>query len=105
MHRPSTVPAVLVALGLLAGCGGEKSDVSGGVDAINRELAAQGARLDCPDEVEGGEGAQFECELRGTRTNKTTKVTMRIVEENGELAIDFAGARPAVQRALRQVTT
>lgn len=93
-----------IVLALLAGCGGDESDVSGGVAAVNQELASQGARLDCPKEVDGGAGAEFECDLEGTQTGKSTKVKMRIVEEGGSLAVDFAGGRPEVQRALRQVT-
>ena len=101
--RLIAVPALLVGLAA-AGCGGEKSNVSGGVNAINQELAQQGARLDCPKEVDGGEGATFDCDLEGTRTNKTTKIKMKIVKENGDLAVDFAGTRAQVQRAIAQVT-
>ena len=103
VRRLVAVPVVLAAL--IAGCGGEKSDVSGGVNAINQELAQQGARLDCPEEVDGGEGATFECDLRGTQTNKSTKIQMRIVQEGGDLAVDFAGTRAQVQAAIRRVTT
>jgi len=101
MPRRFAVPSIALAL---AGCGGEKSNVSGGVDAVNRELAPQEARLDCPDQVDGAEGAEFECTLRGTRSGRTTKIRMRIVEEGGQLAVDFAGDRAQVQRALRRVT-
>ncbi|MDX6697309.1 MAG: hypothetical protein QOE65_706 [Solirubrobacteraceae bacterium] len=98
--------AVTVPLALMfVGCGGEKSNVSGGVKAINQALAAQSARLDCPTEVKGGEGATFDCDLIGTKTNKSTKVKMKIVKENGSLAVDFAGNRPQVQAAIRRVTT
>ena len=101
-RRLAAVAVLLAAF--LAACGGEKSDVSGGVNAINQELAQQGARLDCPKEVDGGEGATFDCDLRGTRTNRSVKIKMKIVKENGDLAVDFAGDRAAVQRAIRQVT-
>jgi N-methylhydantoinase B/oxoprolinase/acetone carboxylase alpha subunit len=103
VRRLAVVP-VLLAL-FVAGCGGEKSNVSGGVKAINQELAQQGARLDCPKEVDGGEGATFECDLKGIRTNKSAKIKMKIVKENGDLAVDFAGTRAQVQAAIRQVTT
>ncbi|HVE67073.1 MAG TPA: hypothetical protein VNB64_00690 [Solirubrobacteraceae bacterium] len=103
VRRLAAVPVLLAALA--AGCGGEKSDVSGGVNAINQELAQQGARLDCPKEVDGGEGATFECDLEGTQTNKSTKIEMKIVKENGDLAVDFAGTRAQVQAAIRRVTT
>ena len=101
-HRLAVLP-ILLALALAA-CGGEKSDVSGGVDAVNRELVAQDAQLDCPKEVDGGEGTEFGCTLRGTKSNRSAKIDMKIVKEGGELAVDFAGDRAQVQRALRQVT-
>lgn len=104
IRRLIAVPVLLVGLAV-AGCGGEKSDVSGGVNAINQELAQQGARLDCPKEVDGGEGATFDCDLKGIRTNKTAKVKMKIVKENDDLAVDFAGSRAEVQAAIRRVTT
>jgi hypothetical protein len=103
VRRLAVVPVLLAFFA--AGCGGEKSNVSGGVNAINQELAQQGARLDCPKEVDGGEGATFDCDLKGIRTNKSTKIKMKIVKENGDLAVDFAGERAAVQAAIKQVTT
>ena len=102
-RRLAAVPVLLAAFA--AGCGGEKSDVSGGVNAINQELAQQGARLDCPKEVDGGEGATFDCTLRGTRTNKSAPIKMKIVKENDELAVDFAGSRAQVQATIRRVTS
>jgi hypothetical protein len=100
----STFAAVLVLAFAAAGCGGEKSDVSGGVDAINKELTAQNAKLDCPKQVDGGEGAKFDCTLKGTQTGKSEKVKMKIVKQNGSLAVDFADDRAAVQSKLQQVT-
>ncbi|MDQ4040442.1 MAG: hypothetical protein M3141_01675 [Actinomycetota bacterium] len=101
-----TIAAVLgsgVAL-TLAACGGERSDVSAGVDAMNRELAREGVRLDCPDEVDGAAGATFHCELRGPQTRRTARVEMRIVEEDDQLAVDFAGGRERLQAAIAKVT-
>jgi N-methylhydantoinase B/oxoprolinase/acetone carboxylase alpha subunit len=94
-----------VAAVLIAGCGGERSNVSGGVDQVNAELAKQGAQLDCPKEVDGGEGATFECTLKGTQTGKSAKIKMKIVKDKGALAVDFAGSRTEVQAALKQVTS
>jgi hypothetical protein len=95
---------VPIVVFVIAGCGGEKSDVSGGVDAINKELATQGAQLDCPKEVDGGEGAEFDCDLKGTQTGKSAKVKMKIVKQGGDLAVDFAGDRAEVQKAIQTVT-
>lgn len=81
----------LVATGAVAaGCGGEVTDVSQGVDELNKVLGQQGARLDCPDEVDGGEGATFECTMKSTKGDVSAPVTMKIVKEEGELAVDRA---------------
>ncbi len=97
------IAAALATLGLAA-CGEERSDVSGGVGAMNRELAREGVRLDCPDEVDGAAGASFHCQLRGSQTRRTARVEMRIVEDDGQLAVDFAGGRDRVQSAIARVT-
>lgn len=87
-----------------AGCGGDVTDVSQGVDKLNSELLEpQGARLDCPDEVDGGEGASFDCTMRSTKGERSAPVTMRIVEEGGDLAVDLADEKQ-FDRALAQVT-
>lgn len=96
--------ALPVAAVVLAGCGGERSNVSGGVDQVNTALAARGAKLECPKEVDGGAGATFECTLKGTRTGKSAKIKMKIVKEKGALAVDFNGQAAEVQAAIRQVT-
>lgn len=94
-----------VAAVLIAGCGGSRSNVSGGVGQVNTELAKQGAQLDCPKEVDGGEGATFDCTLKGTQTGKSTKIKMKIVKSGGSLAVDFNGQAAEVQAAIKQVTT
>jgi hypothetical protein len=92
--------AVVVA----AGCGGEVTDVSEGVDRLNQQvLQPQGARLECPDEVDGGEGTTFECTMRSTNGDASAPVTMKIVEERGELAIDTADQQQ-FERARERVT-
>jgi hypothetical protein len=102
--RTRHLVAIPLAALAVAGCGGEKSDVSGGVKAINQQLAAQGAQLSCPKQVDGGAGATFQCDLKGTRTGRSTQIKMKIVKEGGSLAVDFAGGRAEVQRALKKVT-
>ena len=88
---------------LAAGCGTEKTDVSQGVDKLNTQiLAPQGAELDCPKEVDGGEGKTFECTMKATNGDASAPVTMKIVEEDGELAIDIADEKQ-FEEALRKV--
>lgn len=86
-----------------AGCGGEKTDVSQGVDKLNSQiLSQQGAELDCPDEVDGGEGATFDCTLKATKGGKSADVKMKIVKEGGDLAVDIADSNQ-FEKALAQV--
>jgi uncharacterized lipoprotein len=87
--------AVAAALSVLAiaACGEERTDVSQGVDKLNSQvLSQQGAELDCPDEVEGGEGATFDCTMKSTKGDKSADVKMKIVKEDGDLAVDIADA-------------
>jgi hypothetical protein len=95
------VPAVL-ALGLAA-CGGETSNVSQPVKSLNAQLAPTGAKLSCPTKVDGGEGATFDCTVTGPGGNG--KVTMKIIKQNGSLAVDAADQakfKAALQKAAGQ---
>jgi hypothetical protein len=96
--------AAIAALAVVAvGCGGEKTDVSQGVDKLNSEvLSQQGAELDCPDEVDGGEGATFDCTMKATSGDQSAPVKMKIVEEEGDLAVDIADEKQ-FEEALRKV--
>jgi hypothetical protein len=80
--------AVAVAL-LIAGCG-QKTDISKGIEDFNRTLEPNGLTLECPKEVKGGEGTQFECTLKGTRNGKSAPVMLKIGKEEGDLVIDAA---------------
>ena len=88
-----SILALVAAGAVAAGCGGEVTDVSQGVDELNKVLGQQGARLDCPDEIDGGEGATFDCTMQSTKGDVSAPVTMKIVEEEGELAVDHADER------------
>ena len=95
---------MLVAVAAFAvGCGGEKTDVSQGVDKLNSQvLSQQGATLDCPDEVDGGEGATFDCTMKSTSGDQTAEVKMKIVKEDGDLAVDIADEKQ-FEEALKKV--
>jgi hypothetical protein len=98
------LPCVGAAL-FLAACGGERTDVSQGVKNINDQvLSSQGASLDCPKEIDGGEGATFDCKLKGTETGKEASVKMKVTKQGKDLAVDIAD-QPAFQTALTQVTS
>jgi hypothetical protein len=98
--------SLLAAMAAVAvGCGGERTDISQGVDELNSQvLEPEGARLDCPKEVEGGEGATFDCTLRSTRGGESATVKMKIVEQEGELAVDVADQQQ-FERAVARVAS
>ena len=91
-RTPFCILAVLAVLAAVAaGCGGERTDVSQGIDEFNTQvLQPQGAQLDCPDEVDGGEGTTFDCTVKSTKGDESAPVQMKIVTENGELKVDVA---------------
>ena len=96
----------ILALAAVAvvGCGGDVTDVSQGVESLNREvLAQQSVELDCPDEVDGGEGTEFDCTLKSTKNDKSAEVTLKIVKEGEDLAVDIADSRQ-FDKALAEVT-
>ncbi|HEV2813158.1 MAG TPA: DUF4333 domain-containing protein [Solirubrobacteraceae bacterium] len=80
-----------VALSVLAvGCGTEKTDVSEGVASLNSQVVEpQGAKLECPKEIEGGKDATFDCTVKATEGDKSQKVKLKVVEEEGELKVGF----------------
>ena len=99
--------AVVIGLALAvvaAGCGDEKTDVSGGGENLNKRLDDQGiaANLDCPDEVDGGEGTDFECTLKADEGGTEQKVQMEVQEENGELVVDVRDGK-AWEQAIQNV--
>jgi hypothetical protein len=77
----------LVSMATVIGCGGETTDVSEGVDSINKDLSKQHLRLACPKSVNGGAGAVFTCTLTNTRTSKSTKMRLKVAKQNGKLAV------------------
>ena len=85
-----------------AGCGGEKTDVSDAVEQENRRLGAAGVKLDCPKEVDGGEGTEFDCDLTNERTDKKATVKLKVVKRGDDLFVDTAD-QAAYGKALQQV--
>lgn len=97
--------AMLPALcALAASCGGTQTDVTAGVDELNKQvLGPQGAQLNCPDRVDGAEGATFECTMKAAKGGASAPVTLKIVEENEALAVDVAD-QAQYDKALEKVT-
>ena len=94
--------AGLVSLSIVA-CGGEKTDVSGGVDKLNQTLAAGNVELDCPKTVDGGEGTTFDCTVKSKQGGgKEAKVKLKVVKQGGDLAVDIDD-QAAFGRAIQQV--
>ena len=87
--RRLTFLAPLAAIAAIAaGCGGEKTDVSQGVEQLNQTFGQSGVKIDCPKEVDGGEGTEFECTLSGN--GKEEKVKLKVVKQGDDLAVDIA---------------
>jgi hypothetical protein len=84
--RATSALAVGAALAA-AGCGGSTTDVSAGTEDFNQELKADGLSLECPKEVSGGEGTQFDCTMKGPG-GKSKTVQLKIVTDQGDLAVD-----------------
>jgi hypothetical protein len=96
-----------VTAAVAAGCGGEETDVSGGIDSYNERLTQQGipAKLDCPDKVDGGEGTEFECTLKADQGGKSEKIKMEIQKEGDDYVVtekDQAAFEKAVQTVAGQ---
>jgi hypothetical protein len=85
---------------VVAGCGGEKTDVSKGLDNLNERLTQQGipAKLECPDEVDGGEG-EFDCTLKAEEGDREQKIRMEIYKEGKDYVVDVKD-QPAFERAI-----
>ena len=71
----------LIALAALfaAGCGGETTDISAAVDDTNKNLQGA-ATLTCDDEIDGGEGTEFDCTLKG-KGGGTETVKIKIIKD------------------------
>ncbi len=90
MRFTRALSAVPVGLALIAaGCGGEKTDVSGGVDDYNQQLRPEGVSIDCPKEVNGGEGTTFDCTMKG-RGGQSKTVQLRVAKEGDDLVVAAA---------------
>jgi hypothetical protein len=87
-----------------AGCGGEKTDVSEGIDNLNERLTQQGvpAKLECPDEVDGAEGTEFDCDLKASEGDKSQKVKMEVSKEGDDYVVDVKD-QASFERALATV--
>jgi hypothetical protein len=104
LRRSGLLALAASSLVLVAGCGGTKTDVSAGVDEFNSAvLAAQGAELDCPKEIDGGEGTEFECDLNATEGEGSEKVKLKVTKEGDNLAVDVSD-KDAFNEALATVT-
>ncbi len=87
-RRLAILAPLAVAAAIAAGCGGDKTDVSQGVEELNQTFGQSGVKIDCPDEVDGGEGTEFECTLSGN--GKEEKVKLKVVKQGDDLAVDVA---------------
>jgi len=71
---------LIAATALIAiGCAGETTDISAAVDDTNKNLQGA-ATLSCDDEIDGGEGTEFDCTLKG-KGGKTATVKLKIIKD------------------------
>ena len=99
LRGKGTLACAAAGLALVAGCGGETTDISEGVNQTNKDLAQAGAKLDCPKEVDGGKGTEFDCKLQSSEGSKSVDVKLKVTEEAGELGlapVDEAAFQKAV---------
>ena len=95
MDRLRRIAAALAlataAAAFAAGCGGEKTDIGDAIDARNEAFQQQGVpvKLECPDQVDGQEGTEFDCDLVASRGGDKKKVRMKIDNEGDDLTVDF----------------
>ena len=95
-----TIACAVAGMTLLVACGGETTDISEGVNQTNQDLAAQGAKLDCPKEVDGGEGTEFDCKMQSTEGDASVDVKLKVTKQGDELglaAVDEAAYEKAIQ--------
>jgi|SRR5688500_18433842 hypothetical protein len=100
LRGKGTLACAAAGLALVAGCGGETTDISEGVNQTNQDLAQAGAKLDCPKEVDGGEGTEFDCKMQSTDGSKSTDVKLKVIKEGEELGlapVDEAAFQKAVE--------
>ncbi len=100
IRRSAGLACAAAGMTLLVACGGETTDVSEVVNQTNQDLAAQGAKLDCPKEVDGGEGTEFDCKMQSTDGSKSTDVKLKVIKEGEELGlapVDEAAFQKAVE--------
>jgi hypothetical protein len=89
--RLATVPAVALALAVLAGCGETKLDVAKGermiFDAVSEQVKARVRSVDCPDGLVARKGETFRCRVTGADgTTGEAIVTER--DDRGSVSID-----------------
>jgi len=91
----------VVAGALLAGCGGEETDISGAIADSNKNLAQNGVTLDCPKKVDGGDGTKVKCTLTGKDGGKEVPVELK-VQGGSIVPVDQAAYEKAVHEASGQ---
>ena len=103
IRRNGTLACAAAGMTLLVACGGETTDISEGVNQTNQDLAAQGAKLDCPKEVDGGEGTEFDCKMQNTDGSKSADVKLKVIKDGEELGL-AAVDEAAYEQAIQEVT-
>jgi hypothetical protein len=77
----STLSVTAVAALFAVGCGGVTTDITAAVKDTNNNLKGQGAKMTCPDTVDGDTGTKFDCTLKGTETGESAKVHLKLIKD------------------------
>jgi len=92
---------VVLALGVAA-CGSSTVDITQAVAGLNDTLLAANVQVTCP-ETEVEEDATFTCRVESVDGTRSIDVEMKVVDENGEPALDVVDAA-AFQAALEEAS-
>ena len=98
----SSTAATALAVGLiafvLAACGSSELETGPAVEEANKAFAELGVAMDCPDTVDPE--AEFTCTLTGP-AGEAVDVQMKVVEQDGESALDTADQAAFEEALLR----
>ena len=92
---------VVLALGVAA-CGSSSVDITQAVAGLNDTLLAANVQVTCP-ETKVEEDATFTCRVESVDGTRSIDVEMKVVDENGEPALDVVDAA-AFQAALEEAS-
>jgi hypothetical protein len=86
--RALALAPLILVLTIGAGCGEKRTDITAAVADFNSQFGGVFV-LDCPDEVDGGEGTTFDCTLSSAEGEVSETVEFQVTDQDGDLVIDY----------------